>query len=1548
MNRGRYPGIARLQEEVNNANGETRACIYFERPLTAGEKKTLLEAIVTAREFDFNCPVRCAPKPLSLKTEVPHEFRLATTFLHQLGRNYAEGCFPVQGDWDRPNDSQVIWSVALREPLDQLPEGNEIVIDAAHVAKCIVDRPKQECLPEERRTGSELLQALLSDAPLKRPFGPERGINKKSVADLYGPGKFVIDVKELQKLERSTRIRLGRHLPSQFYRELVRILCNGQREHEPKLKWTAWQSWPQTPGGPQARAVPQTPVMFYYHYKATPFAEFLAAAKDRNSRSDLGQCRLAELLLRVELNPYDFGFSSIEDFTSLLQLSQVELASEVCISQEGYFFVDGDNQITKRPKRAIHFVVATAPDFAKSQASQAELHRYFNLKTEEFGPGGESRLKERMRDTYSNILLSCKSMGITHPSFVAMGLGVFLPRKHSKIVQLIMHLYYEVLFDLLADPENDYGFEAFYLNPAQAKFVVQELLHNGYAFPHPVIIHFMDAKGVAINLASQDPPVSTSWLCPSDAVTMLQGRMGHWWEIGHDAAYSDWASTSTIMLAHRSITTAFSDLERMTYLADDLRSMSGSNGTMRGALPELVHLEEETQYWEEINLPVLVDQLRSQLNRHQPKDLLDFILRWALDQLLLLWGRKQGAQQQLPTSDFTSDTGLEGPQSPARPVDDPLKARRNTNTITMANDDAFKQFMRSLRMHFDNELRINRTGAMLMLTQAKLKGTESMDGRSLEEAERALQKLKDLHHWASGPQQALASPNADTDMIDQEKLAEKLRLVEAEVEEKRRAERPSDKEILTMFRQQTDLLHIKIDNFQPRYDVPLIWALENGQPQLASTLITSRAEVNLRWLGDNSPLHIAILHQHTAPAIAMIKAGAKCNVVNHHQEAPLHLSTECGLEAVSLALVQRPDVRVNLTNQNGSSPLCLAISHQQTQTALRLMDRPDIDINGRDAAGDSPIQYCLKYQRQDLLSHLLDPEYRHYRKVLAGLTGKNKEGLDAIHYAMKYCTKDSDEAQRMLQLIDKEPSDYDLPIKSISDLAQHLDNEDNTYLHWAFREEKSDLVKYLVGKGFSLTAVNKAKHVPQQYISKYDLISLASFLKQKKFLDAAAEGTTKTHEVSIKGDLLTLKRLVEFEGMAHTVWSSTAGAQGTQGLTPLQCALHRNHPHIVRYLLEQLEKTADTAGKDVSWDWLCDQIERFGNGRLKRGLEAVIVGQESYRSVQAKRLEADRKFHAQIQEVKKRSMPKSQRADDSSFNMRAREKEDMQNGLLSRSGASGSRHENGITGLDSLKDLLAYPSEPIQLYPKDYHPRFSVEEFISGPAINTLLPPGRTGSPKWLLPHMLQQAKLYAYLRMQTLTAAEQASGLTESDLQAIYIFTYESPIYRMLNQLLMKNEALDLAPWTDFLYHLIEGLKKLAPVKQQVFRGITYALDPAKWEEMYSVGSTVTWYNFSSASAEKGVVEGFLGDNNYDATLFIINHFSGRKIASFSFYPDEEEVLFLPGSRFKVKNVIGEDTARILNLSSKVVELEEVSSRGRTPASSLRSAPSLAHPTPL
>jgi hypothetical protein len=81
------------------------------------------------------------------------------------------------------------------------------------------------------------------------------------------------------------------------------------------------------------------------------------------------------------------------------------------------------------------------------------------------------------------------------------------------------------------------------------------------------------------------------------------------------------------------------------------------------------------------------------------------------------------------------------------------------------------------------------------------------------------------------------------------------------------------------------------------------------------------------------------------------------------------------------------------------------------------------------------------------------------------------------------------------------------------------------------------------------------------------------------------------------------------------------------------------------------------------------------------------------------------------------------------------------------------------------------------------------------------------------------------------------------------------------------------------------------------VYRGVKLDLSAE-----YPKGSTITWWGFSSCSTSLEVLndDRFLGRSG-TRTFFNIECQSAKSIKSFSFYPEEEEVLLPPGRHFQV-----------------------------------------------
>jgi hypothetical protein len=111
------------------------------------------------------------------------------------------------------------------------------------------------------------------------------------------------------------------------------------------------------------------------------------------------------------------------------------------------------------------------------------------------------------------------------------------------------------------------------------------------------------------------------------------------------------------------------------------------------------------------------------------------------------------------------------------------------------------------------------------------------------------------------------------------------------------------------------------------------------------------------------------------------------------------------------------------------------------------------------------------------------------------------------------------------------------------------------------------------------------------------------------------------------------------------------------------------------------------------------------------------------------------------------------------------------------------------------------------------------------------------------------------------------------------------------------------LKPWFKYLKLFLTALAKLptlsAPNRQQiVYRGLKMKIDDA----LYTPGSFVTWWAFSSCTNSIGVLQSdkFLGTTD-DRTIFNVETTTGKHISSHSRFGGEDEVLLMPATYMEV-----------------------------------------------
>eukprot|EP01065_Artemidia_motanka_P019031 TRINITY_DN2246_c1_g1_i1.p1 TRINITY_DN2246_c1_g1~~TRINITY_DN2246_c1_g1_i1.p1 ORF type:complete len:1111 (+),score=329.44 TRINITY_DN2246_c1_g1_i1:117-3449(+) len=263
----------------------------------------------------------------------------------------------------------------------------------------------------------------------------------------------------------------------------------------------------------------------------------------------------------VTLFPFEYGFPSAADGKAALEQSLTELCTAVCVSQLGYFMVDGcdgnHSQLVERTPQPVVFLSAAGLDFNKPLATLREASKYFsrptNLPPDTPGhqgwqgmlPLAQFRLKERLKELYRCIFECAQHHGARNLSMLPMGLGWFLANVHPEDKPVVRKAYFGAQFELLC--EWDFGFETYYLSagsPEQRALAEQTLEEwlSGTETGTPaalrcnVVFHSCDAKFLAVELAKRS--MAPAILNPADCAATVLGQLGTFWEDGRGSHYS--------------------------------------------------------------------------------------------------------------------------------------------------------------------------------------------------------------------------------------------------------------------------------------------------------------------------------------------------------------------------------------------------------------------------------------------------------------------------------------------------------------------------------------------------------------------------------------------------------------------------------------------------------------------------------------------------------------------------------------------------------------------------------------------------------------------------------------------------------------------------------------------------------------------------------------------------------------------------------------------------------------------------------------------------
>ena len=135
---------------------------------------------------------------------------------------------------------------------------------------------------------------------------------------------------------------------------------------------------------------------------------------------------------------------------------------------------------------------------------------------------------------------------------------------------------------------------------------------------------------------------------------------------------------------------------------------------------------------------------------------------------------------------------------------------------------------------------------------------------------------------------------------------------------------------------------------------------------------------------------------------------------------------------------------------------------------------------------------------------------------------------------------------------------------------------------------------------------------------------------------------------------------------------------------------------------------------------------------------------------------------------------------------------------------------------------------------------------------------------------------------------------LTRDESAALYLYSMPIPFFSRLNDALRAEDRHALKPWFTFLKLFITALEKLPSAKATVWRGVVGDVSST-----FVSNDVHTWWSVNSCSNALNVVQLYLGPTG---TVFAIDTIHGKDISMFSNFPQEQEIVLMPGTRVRRK----------------------------------------------
>jgi ankyrin repeat protein len=243
--------------------------------------------------------------------------------------------------------------------------------------------------------------------------------------------------------------------------------------------------------------------------------------------------------------------------------------------------------------------------------------------------------------------------------------------------------------------------------------------------------------------------------------------------------------------------------------------------------------------------------------------------------------------------------------------------------------------------------------------------------------------------------------------------------------------------------------------------------LPNSFPT-ANFLISKGADTTLKGEEDgDTPLHVYCFYGAKDLAVLklLVENGADVNAKNVKGETPLHhviLNDEGALEEdkKSMLFLLEHGADRNAADNDGNTPLHIACKRGMVEYALFLVEQGAL-CTVKNNKGDSLIHYECHHGAQNL-------ELIKLFLSKGVVLDKNLKGKTPLHYCVNNEHVDEERQKATITFLLEQGIDIN-----------QTDNDGNTILHYAYEQNTSSIIKFLIEKGASESIKNKNGKIPR-------------------------------------------------------------------------------------------------------------------------------------------------------------------------------------------------------------------------------------------------------------------------------------------------------------------------------------------------------------------------------------------------------------------------------------------------------------------------------------